>query len=157
MEKEKFELRTDWQTMPKDELIVYVTGLHEYITEFDASSIKRMIVSMDNIAYKIAEDIDLIAEGNDGEDVYNEDLEMNVWQSRLKILNDSKDSKTFDRLMVLAGKIESFKKVSDMAEAIRPTIVNKAEEAKKEKVSVIEAGTGFEAISEQILNKNKKK
>lgn len=139
MGEEKFQIRLDWEKMNKEELSLYIHELHSYLMEFQTSSIHQMIISLDNIAQKICDDLDIIAEGRtDG----------------LVILSDEKDSKIYDRLMTLISRVKDWKEVSKLAEAIRPEVA-KLEKQAQEKIKVNPDSNIFEQLQELALKRKK--
>src|SRR5690606_13196085 len=130
---------SDWEKLNKEELSLYIYELHNYLMEFQTSSIHQMIISLDNIAQKICDDLDIIADGRtDG----------------LVILSDEKDSKIYDRLMTLISRVKDWKEVSKLAEAIRPEVA-KLEKQAQEKIKVNPDSNIFEQLQEQALKRKK--
>lgn len=140
MDKEKFKLRLDLKT-GVEEVDLYIYELHNYLANFETSSIKQMLIALDNIAFKMVDDLDSISEGD---------------TDNLTILSDSKDSKVFDRLMTLVTKIKDFKEVCAMAETLRPEIAERKEEVKKSRLVIDTTANPFEQIQKEILEKSKK-
>lgn len=124
-----------------EEVDLYIFELHEYIKSFETSSIKKMLVAIDNVAQKIVDDLVLIAEGD---------------TDSLSILSDDKESKVFDKISKIVEKVESWKKVSDMSEAMRPEVeeIKSQEDAK---VNIDIHSNIFEQLQEQHYKKNKSK
>lgn len=141
MDKEKFKLRLDLKT-GNEEVDLYIYELHNYLANFETSSIKQMLIALDNIAFKMVDDLDSISEGD---------------TDNLTILSDSKDSKVFDRLMTLVTKIKDFKEVCAMAETLRPEIAERKEEVKKSRLIIDTTTNPFEQIQRELLEKNKAK
>lgn len=159
-ENKVFELRLDWKSLDRKEQVEYIDSLHDYIVNWEASSIKQMILALDDTALKITEDLRMINAGTaytvpftkvdtDGTKIEFPSM------CNLKVLNDDKDSKTYDRVMALVTKMKDFKAVCEMAEDIRPQI--KHEKNEKE-VPVIDIGeNAFESIQEKHYNQRKGK
>lgn len=158
-EKEEFQLRLDLKSN-EPEVSDYLDSLHKYLLEWDASSIKQMLVTLDETALMITEDLRMINRGEaytpahtvrtpDGKEFIFPEV------SKLKVLNDDKKSATYERVMALVGKVDDFKKVCDMAEAIRPTI--KKEEVVKEELKIDTTSNVFEQLQEKHYKKNKTK
>lgn len=125
----------------KEEVDLYLYEMENYLQSFDTSSIKQMLIALDNICFKMTDDLDKISEGDtDG----------------LVILSDSKDSKVFDRLMTLIQRVKDIKAVCDLAESLRPEveeIKNKAEEVVTQLDPTLNP---FEQIQEKFNKKHKK-
>ena len=141
MTEEKFKLRLDISTGDA-EIDLYIYELHNYLANFETSSIKQMLIALDNIAFKMVDDLDKVAEGD---------------TDNLTILSDSKDSKVFDRLMTLISKIKDFKEVCNMAEALRPETAELKEKVKKSKIQLDITGNPFEQIQKMRLEEQKVK
>lgn len=141
MDKEKFKLRLDLKTGDED-IDLYIWELHNYLVNFEVSSVKQLLVALDNVAQKITDDLDRICSG---------DLES------LEILSDDKESKLFDKVQKVVEKIDSWKKVSEMAEALRPEVAERKDEVQKSKAIQIDlkGGNAFEEIQRQFIRKGK--
>jgi hypothetical protein len=135
MDKEKFKLRLDIKTGNED-TDLYLHELHNYLLNFEASSVKKMVMSLDNIAQKITEDLDNIIQG---EDVV------------LTILVE--DSKIFDKVQKIVEKIDSWKKVSEMAESLRPDIEKEKKYGGKPTLNIDSKANPFEQIQKTINQK----
>lgn len=140
----------------------YIQDLHEYILNFEASNIKKLILATDRLAGVIAEDIDKIIEGEDetedevfveydeeGEPVYEK-----VTKSNLKVLSDSKDSKVYDRILNLISKIESFEKVSKAAKTLIPIVEEFAEKTEDQELVKELKLTGSDNNFEEMQTKH---
>lgn len=138
MDKEKFKLRLDIRT-GNDDVDLYIYELHNYLVNFETSSIKQMIIALDNLVFKMTDDIDKISDGD---------------TDNLAILSDNKDSKVFERVMSLVSKIKDFKEVCNMAEALRPEIANR--EVKKSKIEIDVTANPFEQVQKKALEDKKK-
>ena len=141
MAEEKFKLKLDISTGDA-EIDLYIYELHNYLANFETSSIKQMLIALDNIAFKMVDDLDKVAEGD---------------TDNLTILSDSKDSKVFDRLMTLISKIKDFKEVCNMAEALRPETAELKEKVKKSKIQLDITGNPFEQIQKMRLEEQRAK
>lgn len=153
MAEEKFKLRLDIKTGDED-IDLYLWSLHEYLVSFETSSIKQLIISLDRLSQKLCDDIDMISDGTAFTRTENEEGET-VVDNNLTILSSSSYDKTFDRILALIGKIESFKKISELAESLRPDVAERKEEIKelKPKIKGIEMGKNpFEALQERKLS-----
>lgn len=138
-EKGKFHIRLDWEKLPKEELSLYIYELHNYLQAFEVSSVKQLLISLDGVAQKICDDLDAITDG----DIDN-----------LKILNPDKGDAVFDRVMKIIEKVDSFKKISTLAESLRPEVVKLEKEA-EEKTKVNPEANIFEQLQERALKKKK--
>jgi hypothetical protein len=134
MNEEKFELRLDLVS-ESEEINLYLYELHNYLVNFETSSIKQLLISLDELSVKLTDDINHVTNG---------ELE------KLTILSNDAQDKTFDRVMKLVEKIDSFKKVSDMAEALRPDIAKKGE-TKKSQIKIDPTSNPFEQLQKQRL------
>lgn len=107
-EKEEFKIRLDWEKLSREELSHYIFDLHTYLCSFEVSSIKQLLISLDGVAQKMCDDLDRIADG----EIEN-----------LKILNPDKGDAVFERVMKIIEKVDSFKKISTLAESLRPDTI----------------------------------
>lgn len=139
MAEGKFQIRLDWEKLPKEELSLYIYELHNYLQAFEVSSVKQLLISLDGVAQKICDDLDAITDG----DVDN-----------LKILNPDKGDAVFDRVMKIIEKVDSFKKISTLAESLRPEVIKLEKEA-GEKTKVNPESNIFEQLQERALKKKK--
>lgn len=139
MAEGKFQIRLDWEKLPKEELSLYIYELHNYLQAFEVSSVKQLLISLDGVAQKICDDLDAITDG----DIDN-----------LKILNPDKGDAVFDRVMKIIEKVDSFKKISTLAESLRPEVV-KLEKEVGEKTKVNPESNIFEQLQERALKKKK--
>lgn len=140
--EDKFKLRLDIKT-GDEEIDLYIYELHNYIVSFETSSVKQLLVSLDHLAVKLTDDIDAITNGE---------------PEKLTILSPDGNDKSFDRLMKLIDKIDSFRKISDMAESLRPELAERKEEVKNAKPKIkidISQGNTFEII-QKLHNQNRK-
>lgn len=138
-ERGKFQIRLDWEKLSKEELSLYIYELHNYLQAFEVSSVKQLLISLDGVAQKICDDLDAITDG----DIDN-----------LKILNPDKGDAVFDRVMKIIEKVDSFKKISTLAESLRPEVV-KLEKGAEEKTKVNPESNIFEQLQERALKKKK--
>lgn len=140
MAEEKFKLRLDLKT-GNEEVDLYLYDLHSYVMSFETSSIKQLIISLDNLAQKICDDIDIIAGDS---------------EQSLSILSTNKDDKIFDRVLMLISKIKDFRTISEMAESLRPEVSNKkTSSGSKKMVDIPMDEDPLEAIQKTFLNKKK--
>lgn len=141
------------------EIDEYIERLHAYLLGFETSNIKKLILSLDRMAGVIAEDVEKIIDGEDqtcdevcvGHDEDSgEPLYEKIYSSTLKVLNDQKDSKIYDRVMNLFTKIESLNAVSKTAKSLIPEVVEikqiDAEEEFKKDVKLSGKGNSFEEM-----------
>lgn len=137
--KEKFKLRLDLKT-GNEEIDLYLYNLHNYVVSFETSSIKQMLVSLDGIAQKMIDDLDKIAQGDFEE---------------LVILSDDKDSKVFEKVQRIVEKIDSWKKVCETAESLRPEIEDRKKEVKNS-LTIGTNGSVYEEVLKQAQSNKKK-
>lgn len=136
----------------------YIESLENYLLELKANNTLRLIFKLDEMNGLIADDIDKIIRGEDWEDDpidIGDDEEkpiiLNTGRTTLKILSDSKDSKVFDRVMVLYTKLKDLKSVTEHVANLLPEV----EEVEEEKIDVkINKGkNAFEDIMDQVKSK----
>lgn len=139
--QEKFELRLDLVS-ESEEVNLYLYTLHNYLVNFETSSVKQLLISLDELCVKLTDDVNHLTNGE---------------LDKLTILSNSGEDKTFDRVMKIIEKIDSFKKVSEMAEALRPDIASKKEEVKKSKIQIDTSSNPFEQIQQMQLENKKNK
>ena len=139
MVAEEFKIRLDWDKMSKEELSSYLHELHTYLMDFSTSSINEMIFALDDVARIITDDLNRIANNEDGP---------------IRILTDDKDSKSYERLMSLVDKVDKWKNVASYAKDLRPK-VQSVEEGKEQLQEVLDEG-GFEAIQRRIRERRVK-
>ena len=139
--QEKFELRLDLVS-ESEEVNLYLYTLHNYLVNFETSSVKQLLISLDELCVKLTDDVNHLTNGE---------------LDKLTILSNSGEDKTFDRVMKIIEKIDSFKKVSEMAEALIPDIASKKEEVKKSKIQIDTSSNPFEQIQQMQLENKKNK
>ncbi len=148
-EKEEFQLRLDLKS-EDPEITEYLADLHNYLLNWEASSIKNMLLSLDETASEIAKDLQMINRGEaftpayvvntpDGGSIAFPEV------CKLKVLNDSKDSKVYDRVLALVGKVKDFRSVCELAESMRPEI--RKEQTKKKTLKIDPTKNIMEQIS----------
>lgn len=111
----------------------YIEQLENYFLELKASNTLNLIFKLDEMNGAIVEDLEKIINGEAVEEyeyeVKNKDTgeyETKVgYRSSLKLLNDDKESKAFDRVMVLYSKLKDLKAVSDMVSQMIPEVEDK--------------------------------
>lgn len=141
----------------------YLEQIHEYLLKSSGSSIKQLIVSLDNIAMKMVYDLNLIIKGDIKEpDTVVSYLDEKTQKtktktiegaSKLTILTD--DSKIYEKTMGLINKIEDFKKLNQIAEAMRPEVEELKNQAENQKIDI--HSNVFEQLQEQHYKRNKTK
>lgn len=92
----------------------YIEWLEESLISFEASNIKRLIISADSVAGKLADDLD------------------NVINSGSSLISFDKDDKTMDRVMNVITKVKDFISISESATLLRPK--NKKEDCIEEEL-----------------------
>lgn len=124
----------------------YITSLENYITELQASNTLNLIFKLDEINGTIIEDLDKIISGEDIEHkVVDGEL---VEVSNLRVLHESSQNKTFDRVMTLFTKLKDLKAVSDLVKQMVPDI--EEQESIKSKIKVEKGKNLFESIQDQV-------
>ncbi len=103
--------KPDLKGLTKEQLD-YVNYLQDWIERFDASNIKKLIVSIDEVSGIIADDIRIIANSKEDDDEID---------SKLQMLG-SKKNKIYERFLSLIGQIKHFKGIGDMISEMKPTI-----------------------------------
>lgn len=133
----------------------YIESLENYILEKNASKTNELLMELDNLNGVIAEDINLISQG----DIYDEVEEMKDGEiiiskvSKLKVMNDDKDSKIFDRVLALYGKVKDIKSVQEVVNSMLPEV-----EENENIGDVVEIKTNpFEDVLRRTKAKNSKK
>lgn len=109
----------------------YIESLENYLLEMKASNTMNVIFKLDEINGTIVEDLEKI---NNGEAVeliqipsINPDTPDSIYEkSTLKVLNDSKDSKIFERVMVLFAKLKDLQTVADYVKQYVPEVEEEA-------------------------------
>lgn len=140
----------------KDKIVNdYIESLENYILEKNASKTNELLMELDNLNGVIAEDINLISQG----DIYDEVEEMKDGEiiiskvSKLKVMNDDKDSKIFDRVLALYGKVKDIKSVQEVVNSMLPEV-----EENENTGDVVEIKTNpFEDVLRRTKEKNSKK
>lgn len=134
-EKLEFTIRTHIRSKDDEGVNDYIESLERFILERDASNTDKLLLELDNINGIIAKDIEMVSNG----DMFTEETkiidgeEETVTVSKLKVLNDDKDSKIFDRVLALYGKVKDIKAVSEVVKSMLPKTESK-DKAKKQKL-----------------------
>jgi len=141
----------------------YIEEIHKYLLKSNGSSIKQLIVSLDDIAMKMVQDLNLIIKGDIKEPdtviTYTDEKTQKTktktveGASKLTILTD--DSKIYEKTMGLINKIEEFRKLNQVAESMRPEV----EEIKAQiaEIKIDRTANVYEQLQEQHYKKNKAK
>ena len=116
----------------------YIDSIHDYIEGFDTSSVKMLLISLDEACGEIAKDVVKISRG----DIDN-----------LTVMTD--DSKAFDKLLKIIEKIEHIKKVSELAQDIKPEIEDLNSVAKD--LPKLVSGNAFEQAQQMVRERRKGK
>lgn len=123
-----------------EEVDEYITSLESFIDSISVSSTHKLILKLDELNGAIADDLDHILEyGIDDSD-----------GSMLRVLNDSKDSKIFERLMVLYSKMKEIQAVKVAKEELIP----EEEETEKKNKTIIKEeikGNVFEIAQRKVI------
>lgn len=139
-EEKEFKIILDWDRLTKNELSDYLYELHSFLKDFSTTSINEMILALDDVARIITDDLNRIANGEEG---------------MLRILTDDKDAKSYERVMSLVDKVDKWKNVAGYAKDLRPKVKD-AGQGKQELQDTLEDG-GFEAIQRRIREARNKK
>lgn len=134
----------------------YITALENFIINLKAENTNRLIFKLDELNGVIADDVQKIIDGDafDDVEIFNsktEEMEI-IQRSTLKILSDSKDSKTYDRVLALYGKLKDLKETSNVVKAMIPEV----EENQKEEIEIDKNSNIFEQLQEKHYQKKKK-
>src|SRR5690606_5317334 len=129
-----------------DGLNDYIESLENYISSLRASNTLNLIFKLDEINGTIVEDLDKVINGEAIEHV-KVDGEL-VEVSKLKVLHESSQNKTFDRVMVLFSKLKDLKAVADLVASMIPEV--EEQESIKSKIKLEKGKNLFESIQEQI-------
>lgn len=134
----------------------YITALENFIINLKAENTNRLIFKLDELNGVIADDVQKIIDGDafDDVEIFNsktEEMEI-IQRSTLKILSDSKDSKTYDRVLALYGKLKDLKETSNVVKAMIPEV----EENQKEEIEIDKNYNIFEQLQEKHYQKKKK-
>ena len=119
----------------------YIEWLESVLTSFEAKGVKKLIVSLDMIVERFAEDALLVATNK------HKDADGNLIP--MAIIDDDKNSKLFDRLMVLIKQIDDFKNLSDAADKFKLEIKEEKKSAANQKIGDINI-----PLVEQMPRKN---
>lgn len=139
-EEKEFKIILDWDRLTKKELSDYLYELHSFLKDFSTTSINEMILALDDVARIITDDLNRIANGEEG---------------MLRILTDDKDAKSYERVMSLVDKVDKWKNVASYAKDLRPKVKD-VDQGKQELQDTLEDG-GFEAIQRRIREARNKK
>lgn len=156
MSLDNFKIRKYIRSQKDEGINDYIEELENYILAIKASNTNQLIFKLDEMNGTIIEDLDKIMNGEAVEEYeyeyYNKDegeYETKTgYRSTLKVLNDDKESKVFDRVMTLYGKIKDLKVVSELVAKMIPEV--EEEESITNKIKVTKGGNVFESISEQL-------
>src|SRR5690606_11839360 len=104
------------------------------------SSVKMLLMALDEACMEMAKDI---AKSTRGE------------TEGLNILSNDKDDKVFDRVLTVISKVDSIKKISDLAQELRPDIEDFNELVKD--LPKLDSSNPFEQAQKLIRDKRKGK
>jgi len=164
MDEKEFKIKPELKSgiVEVDE---YLEQIHEYLLKSSSSSIKQLIVSLDKVAMKMVHDLNLIIKGDIKEpDIVTSYLDEKTQKtktktiegaSKLTILGD--DSKIYEKTMGLINKIEDFRKLNQVAEAMRPEVEEMKSQLEDTKINLDVHSNVFEQLQEQHYKKNKTK
>lgn len=141
-----FKIRKHIRSKTDDGVNDYIESLENFILELKASNTLNLIFKLDEINGTIVEDLDKVISG---EAVKHEVIDGELVEiSQLKVLHESSQNKTFDRVMVLFSKLKDLKAVADLVATMVPDI--EEQESIKSKIKLEKGKNLFESIQEQI-------
>lgn len=140
-----FKIRKHIRSKNDDGVNDYIEALEDYILNLKASNTLNLIFKLDEINGTIVEDLDKVI---NGEAVEHKMVDGELAEiSNLKVLHESSQNKTFDRVMVLFSKLKDLKAVSDLVSQMIPEIEEK--QSVKEKVKIDKSKPIYEQLIEQ--------
>jgi len=154
MAEEKFKIRPDLKSGIK-EVDDYLNEIHDYVMNFDASNVKRLIIALDNVVGVMTDDIERISRGDIAEpdftfvDEKTKKEKTIKGASKLELLGNDTIMSTITTMIKMIG---DFSVVSDKAASLRPEI---AESIKKQEIKLAE-GNALEQLQEGKWNQRKK-
>lgn len=120
----------------------YIEQLERYFLELKASNTLNLIMKLDEMNGTIVDDLDKVI---NGEAIEHRMIEGEMVEiSNLRVLHESSQNKTFDRIMVLYSKLKDLKAVSDMVAQMIPEVEEK--QSIKDKVKVDKSKPVFEQL-----------
>lgn len=119
----------------------YIEWLESVLTSFEAKGVKKLIVSLDMIVERFAEDALMVAK--------NQHKDIDGILLPMAIIDDDKNSKLFDRFMVLISKIGDIKNLSDIAETFKLEVKEEKKSAANQKIGDVNI-----PLVEQMPRKN---
>lgn len=125
-----------------DGLNDYIEQLERYLLELKASNTLNLIMKLDEMNGTIVDDLDKVISGEAIEHRMIEGELVEV--SNLRVLHESSQNKTFDRIMVLYSKLKDLKAISDMVAQMIPEVEEK--QSIKDKVKVDKSKPVFEQL-----------
>lgn len=134
---EKLKIRKNIKSGIK-EVDDYIDTLHNHIESFDTSSVKMLLMALDEASGEIAKDVVRISRG---------DLD------NLTVMTD--DSKAFDKLLKIMEKIDYIKKISELAQELKPDIEDFNAIVKD--LPKLDSGNVFEQAQKMVRDKRKGK
>lgn len=137
----------------------YIEALENFIINLKAENTNRLIFKLDELNGVIADDVQMIINGETTEEAQIPALDtadgfITVNVSKLRVLNDSKDSKIFDRVLSLYGKLKDLKETSNVVKSMIPVIEEKEDE---QEILIDKTTNIFEQIQEKHYNRKKTK
>lgn len=137
----------------------YIEALENFIINLKAENTNRLIFKLDELNGVIADDVQKIIDGEMFEEVEIPSLDseegfIKVNVSKLKVLNDEKNSKVFERTMMLYGKLKELKETANVVKSMIPAIEEKEEE---QELTIDKSTNIFEQIQEKHYNRKKTK
>lgn len=152
------KIKTYLRSKTDEGLNDYIESLENYFKELNASNTNQLIFKLDELNGSISEDVQKIIDGEAIEwvDIETRDRDtgeiktVSSPRSTLKILNDDRDSKVFDRVMTLYGKLKDLKAVSDYVSSLVPEIEDE-DMSGIANVKFEKNKNPFESISQQVI------
>lgn len=133
-----------------DGLNDYIEQLERYFLELKASNTLNLIMKLDEMNGTIVDDLDKVI---NGEAIEHRMIEGELVEvSNLRVLHESSQNKTFERVMSLYSKLKDLKAVSDMVTSMIPEVID-GEGEEDVKVSIPKGTNPFEAIVKQKAGK----
>ena len=136
------KIKTYMRSKDDDGLNDYIEQLERYFLELKASNTLNLIMKLDEMNGTIVDDLDKVI---NGEAIEHKMIDGELVEvSNLRVLHESSQNKTFDRIMVLYSKLKDLKAVSDMVAQMIPEVEEK--QSIKDKVKVDKSKPVFEQL-----------
>ena len=136
------KIKTYMRSKDDDGLNDYIEQLERYFLELKASNTLNLIMKLDEMNGTIVDDLDKVI---NGEAIEHKMIDGELVEvSNLRVLHETSQNKTFDRIMVLYSKLKDLKAVSDMVAQMIPEVEEK--QSIKDKVKVDKSKPVFEQL-----------